>query len=680
MIAALLLLLAACTDDPQGELRTSGSATTADRRQKIIHTSDNACKGSLLVYFDEGAIEQVEATVRQAASTRSAATRAGIGTVDAVLDRIGTYALRRVFPYNARTEERTRSAGLHRWYLVEFDDERDLDESAAALATVSEVASVQFNIRLEKSYDPTYGARPLTHSEASPAATSAAPYNDQLLPRQWHYHNVGDLSIAPTSRAGADINLYEAWKITAGNPNVIVAVVDEGVKYSHPDLAANMWSNPAESAGASGVDDDGNGYTDDLHGFNFVTRGPITWDVQGVNDKGEIIGDSGHGTHVAGTVAAVNNNGQGVCGVAGGTGNNDGVRIMSCQIFSGTNSNSGTAAVSAEAIKYAADNGASILQCSWGYMAKAITSDNQYEQNFSIEKQALDYFVETKNCKALDGGLVIFASGNESSAMAGYPGACAQYISVTAFGPDYLPAYYTNYGPGCNIAAPGGDYYISRDYTSSMVLSTMPSELNSGSSPDYGYMQGTSMACPHVSGIAALGLSRALDTDKSFTLDEFKAMLLTSVNDLYTGFNGTKDGATGLMRLSNYRNQMGTGAIDAYQFLMQIEGTPCLRAQVGTQQLLALSSFFGQGSESLTYTDVTMTQEAMDKLGVTGKPSIEDGKLKIQCSKPGVAHISITAIAGGSNLGGGDAIGGQAITKEFAIIARGVDTSNGGWL
>lgn len=152
---------------------------------------------------------------------------------------------------------------------------------------------------------------------------------------------------------------------------MVVAIVDQGVKYTHPDLAANMWINTQEKNGATGADDDGNGYIDDIYGYNFVTRGAVSWDRE-VWVGGENKGDSGHGTHVAGTVAAVNNNGVGVCGVAGGTGRNDGVKLMSCQIFSGNDATSGAITTSAEAIKYAADNGAAIIQCSFGSKAGAL--------------------------------------------------------------------------------------------------------------------------------------------------------------------------------------------------------------------------------------------------------------------------------------------------------------------
>ena len=137
---------------------------------------------------------------------------------------------------------------------------------------------------------------------AASVPTKAAvdyPFNDPQLSAQWHYVNTGDRSISPSSLAGADINVLDVWKnLTCGDPDIIVAVVDEGVKYTHPDLKDNMWVNTGEVPG-NGIDDDGNGYVDDVYGYNFATRGPVSWDVDG---------DIGHGTHCAGTIAAVNNN------------------------------------------------------------------------------------------------------------------------------------------------------------------------------------------------------------------------------------------------------------------------------------------------------------------------------------------------------------------------------------
>ena len=669
-----LLFLAGCASDPMEE--SGGKEAPAVAMRKIVNAPANAARGELLIYFDGDAVGDVEQTAAAAAITRTAVTRSGIAPVDDIFTQLGVTSLRRVFPCNSVAEERTRAAGLHKWYIVTFGEEVDLDAAARRLAAVSEVSFVQFNTKLQLASDNR--ACPYRGGSAATRA-AAGGFNDPGYKDQWHYSNNGDRIFAETTRAGADINVEEAWKLAAGDPSLTVAIVDQGIKYSHPDLAANMWINKAEQSGATGRDDDGNGYADDVYGYNFALgTSRLTWDVEAYDDKGKNIGDSGHGTHVAGTVAAVNNNGKGVCGVAGGTGSNDGVKLMSCQIFSG--GKGGTISTSVRAIKYAADNGASIIQCSWGYPTQSpFTSDSYYERNYAAEKEAIDYFVSKKNNDVLDGGLAIFAAGNDATNFASYPGGYRSYVSVTSFGPDYLPAYYTNYGPGCNVAAPGGDASISPAGTSAaQVLSTLPSELPAElgtDGADYGYMQGTSMACPHVSGVAALGLSYALAKGRHYTVDEFKSMLLTAVNDIDSYIiGGTKNG----MVLRNYRKNMGTGSIDAYQLLMQIEGTPCLPAKVGVQQVLSLDKFFGQASANLTYKSAEMSQADMDKLGITAAPAFSYGKLQIKCTKPGVAKIKIKAMAGSSSANG--EMSGMEITKEFAIIARAVQAGNGGWL
>ena len=676
LIFASFLLLAGCTTDPDTDNNAGGGTSAQTPSAKIVHTSADAAAETLLVYFNDRAVETIEST---AAATRTAATRSGVASVDDVLSRLEIVSLERLFTYDARNEEQTRAAGLHKWYILTFGQGADLEKAARELAGVAEVSRIQFDTKLQKASVGNPMPFRIDETGTTRADFSGSGFNDPGLPNQWHYSNNGDKMFAATTAAGADINVPEAWKLTGGSPSIIVAIVDEGVKYTHPDLADNMWVNKAELNGAANTDNDGNGYKNDVHGYNFATNSSnLTWSVSHYDNKGKYDGDSGHGTHVAGTVAAVNNNGKGVCGVAGGTGSNDGVKLMSCQIFSG--GKGGTISTSVRAIKYAADNGASIIQCSWGYPTQSpFTSDSYYERNYAAEKEAIDYFVSKKNNDVLDGGLAIFAAGNDATNFASYPGGYRSYVSVTSFGPDYLPAYYTNYGPGCNVAAPGGDASISPAGTSAaQVLSTLPSELPAElgtDGADYGYMQGTSMACPHVSGVAALGLSYALAKGRHYTVDEFKSMLLTAVNDIDSYIiGGTKNG----MVLRNYRKNMGTGSIDAYQLLMQIEGTPCLPAKVGVQQVLSLDKFFGQASANLTYKSAEMSQADMDKLGITAAPAFSYGKLQIKCTKPGVAKIKIKAMAGSSSANG--EMSGMEITKEFAIIARAVQAGNGGWL
>ena len=347
--------------------------------------------------------------------------------------------MERLFTYDARSEEQTRAAGLHKWYILTFGQGADLEKAARELAGVAEVSRIQFDTKLQKASVGNPMPFRIDETGTTRADFSGSGFNDPGLPNQWHYSNNGDKMFAATTAAGADINVPEAWKLTGGSPSIIVAIVDEGVKYTHPDLADNMWVNKAELNGAANTDNDGNGYKNDVHGYNFATNSSnLTWSVSHYDNKGKYDGDSGHGTHVAGTVAAVNNNGKGVCGVAGGTGSNDGVKLMSCQIFSG--GKGGTISTSVRAIKYAADNGASIIQCSWGYPTQSpFTSDSYYERNYAAEKEAIDYFVSKKNNYVLDGGLAIFAAGNDATNFASYPGGYRSYVSVTSFGPDYLP-------------------------------------------------------------------------------------------------------------------------------------------------------------------------------------------------------------------------------------------------
>jgi subtilisin family serine protease len=315
--------------------------------------------------------------------------------------------------------------------------------------------------------------------------------NDPGFVYQWHYHNTGQVSGTP----GSDISLLEAWQIEAGKPNVVVAIIDGGIQVDHPDLAANMWS---------GI------------GYNFVTNSPN-------------VTPHNHGTHVGGTVAAVNNNSVGLSGVAGGSGNGDGVRLMSLQVF--TDGQSGGFHL---APIFAADNGAAISQNSWGY-----TSPGVYNQ---AVLDAIDYFNAHGGGGLMEGGITIFAAGNSNSSADWYPAYYSGALSVASTNNQDKKAWYSNFGEWVDISAPGGE-------TSGNVQRGVYSTLINSS---YGFYQGTSMACPHVSGVAALILSKY---PGQYTAAELRDILVLSADDHYA-VN------------PNHENMLGSGRLNAYNALL----------------------------------------------------------------------------------------------------------------
>ncbi len=319
--------------------------------------------------------------------------------------------------------------------------------------------------------EPNY----IVHTQATP--------NDTKFNDLWGMHNTGQTG----GTANVDIDAPEAWNLTTGSTTVVVGVVDTGVDFNHPDLSANMWTNSAEIAG-NGIDDDANGVVDDIYGMNAI------------NPAASPLDDNGHGTHCAGTIGGSGNNSRGVAGV------NWNVKIMALKFLDGSGSGSTSDAI--EAIQYAVlmkQRGVNIrvLSNSWG------------GGGFS---QALENAITAANQAGI---LFVAAAGNSASdndSVNTYPAnyEVANIVSVAAIDANGNLASFSNFGvTTVDLAAPGVG-----------IVSTTPNNT-------YSSFSGTSMATPHVSGVAALVLAR----EPGLSLTELKNRLITTVKPL-SGLNG----------------------------------------------------------------------------------------------------------------------------------------------
>ena len=615
-----------------------------DFSEEDIAQEQPFAKSELIVKFSPDVADMIS----HAQATRSGATRSGQTSVDDVLEVIGAYELERVFPIDASREDVTRNSGLHQWYVVRFGGGMDAEQVAKRFQELGEVVSVDFNRTIKRASKGK--ATPLSKEKLARAMAGATrgSMNDPLFAMQWNLANRGDMFTqgeVVKSVKDADVQCEKAWEQSMGDESVVVAVLDEGVFVEHPDLQESIWINEDE-VHRSMEDNDGNGFAGDYNGYNFVKdTGLITW-----NDAY----DSGHGSHVAGVIAARNGNGVGVSSIAGGSSKKAGVKIMVCQIFSG---NVGASSIAvARAIKYAADNGAVVLQCSWGYVSGSanaydwgetgFASQEEWERGAPLEKDALDYFTHNAGSTngTVEGGIAVFAAGNESAPQAGYPGASDDYISVAATAADFTPAVYTNYGGGTSVSAPGGDQDYYFDYVDAehnygevgCILSTLPYNV---SESGYGYMEGTSMACPHVSGVVALGVSYAAEQRLHFKAEELQEMLISTATPIDAYMVGYKDYCRYVadigpqqpmqMNLSLFKGKMGSGQVNANAFLRSIgeSGAPMRfpNLYIDEQASVAIAPhIYFEGGDNLSF-NVTITDSAVAAVESQGAKLIFKG-------------------------------------------------------
>ena len=358
--------------------------------------------------------------------------------------------------------------------------------------------------------------------------------NDPHYSKLWGLHNTGQTG----GRADADIDAPEAWNITRGDGSVVVGVIDSGVDYNHPDLANAIWRNPNETAG-DGIDNDGNGYVDDIYGWNFVSNNNNPMD------------DNGHGTHVAGTIAATGNNGLGVAGVAN-------AKILPLKFLSASGSGSTSGAIAA--INYATklrQSGVNlqITNNSWGGGGYSSTLYDAIKAHGNA------------------GIMFVAAAGNGGSDQIGddndrfpqYPASydLANIVSVAATDHNDVLASFSNFGAASvDLAAPGVS-----------ILSTVPG--------GYGYASGTSMAAPHVAGAAALAWSHSPNA----TVAQVRSALFNSVD-----------------KISSLSGKMVTGGrLNAHGTLLQLSApaapTALAASTVGASEI-ALSWTDNAGNES----------------------------------------------------------------------------------
>ncbi|MEC9283571.1 MAG: S8 family serine peptidase [Bdellovibrionota bacterium] len=383
---------------------------------------------------------------------------------------------------------------LDNMYLIDVPETEAASMQLYALANSPEVAYVESN--------KTLSLYPMNIDAANAAAAQLlsdkpdffAPADNPAIPNSPKNPGSGNDPLLQHQWGMIDNQVQKAWQVggTMGDPNVVVAVIDTGVDYTHEDLIYNMWRNPNEIPN-NNIDDDGNGFVDDIVGWDFVSNDNLPYDLS--MDPLQLIfqgGNPGHGTHCAGNVAARGNNGKGITGVA------PNVKIMAMRFLS--EKGQGTTAGAVQSIKYAVDNGAHILSNSWGS-----EGDDPNDPNTQALKDAIQY--------AQDNNVLFVAAAGNGHQGVGYdndtdskPAYPASYdheviLSVAALDVEDALGSFSNWGKNTvDIGAPGVKVY-----------STVPDQKYADTVFDqFGmtvHWDGTSMATPHVAGAAALYLS-----------------------------------------------------------------------------------------------------------------------------------------------------------------------------
>jgi hypothetical protein len=440
-------------------------------------------------------------------------TNSGMPKMDALNEKHGALNIRRVFPEAGKFEAAHRAHGLHLWYEITFNKETTIKN------VISDYSKTEYFDQVEERHPYKAIGKEGRVVMREDDFTLPSGTNDPKFKGQWNFDNRGQTG----GTLRADINLLNAWRIETGSTDVIVAVIDGGIDVTHPDIASSLWTNYGEIPN-NNRDDDGNGYVDDVHGYGFGDRIPTIF-------------PDAHATHVAGIIAATTNNGVGVAGIAGGDGTGNGVRLMTCAGFGIYGIGNFEAAM-----VYAADNGAVISQNSWIGGTNSIEAAIDYFVNRAGLDNTEGNFDKNIQTGPMAGGLVIFAAGNDntSSEAPAYPATYSKVMAVASTDKNDRRSYFSNYGSWVDIAAPGEN-----------ILSTTGGA--------YGYLSGTSMACPHVSGVAALMVSN------------FKSSGLTPSQV----WNRIRIGATSIDDQNpSYIGMLGAGRLDALRALRQPDAIP----------------------------------------------------------------------------------------------------------